>query len=185
MKWDRIKTIKLLLLSFAITFLLQIYDHLVKCRGEFIVSDFIDEIISVKSLWLLLVVVVIVFVCLLFESDRMFKYRYYIATTIFLLCVILGVNGSSIGLVTSYFGVTDNDIFLGTSRTIRSDEWACFTPMTWSQYYGAHPFSYYSEIIRATSTDVFLEYGQPIRSFLSVFRITSDSRSGRTDRTVQ
>ncbi len=98
----------------------------------------------------------------------LYKYRYFIAFAIFALCVALGLTGSSIGMWCTYFGVPDNDVLLGVSRPIRSDEWALFTPLAFSQY--ANGFGYFSDIARGCPTDVFMEYGQAVLDPLVVFR---------------
>lgn len=102
--------------------------------------------------------------------DFVFKYRYIFSAIVFILCVIFGINGSSIGMFCNTFSSGEENVLFGTSRQIRSDEWATMTPMLWSQYFGSHPFSYFSNIVRGTSTDVFLEYGQPVASFLMIFK---------------
>lgn len=94
--------------------------------------------------------------------------RYWIAAAVFALCVALGINGSSIGMWCQYFGEPESQTLLGISRGIRSDEWALFTPLAFSQYFAG--FGYFSDIVRAAPTDVFFEYGQPILSPLMVFR---------------
>ncbi len=101
-------------------------------------------------------------------GELIYKYRYCIALVLFVLCVIFGVNGSSIGCWLDYLGIGDDGVLLGTSRPIRSDEWALSTPFAISQY--SNDFGYFSDIIRATNTDVFLEYGTPVLSIAEIFR---------------
>ncbi|MBO5468956.1 MAG: hypothetical protein J6A03_04290 [Lachnospiraceae bacterium] len=100
-----------------------------------------------------------------------FKYRYLIAAILFAFCVFFELNGSSIGIWCQKYGVKDANLLLGISRLIRSDEWSVSTPMMLSQYYNAAGrFPYFSETIRGTLTDVFLEYGQPVKSIAMIFR---------------
>ncbi len=96
------------------------------------------------------------------------KKRYLIAAILFVLAVILGLNGSSIGMWCAYFGQSDKGILLGLSRAIRSDEWAVFTPLAFAQ--AAAGFPYFNEIVRATTTDMFLGYGQAVLNPLIIFR---------------
>lgn len=96
------------------------------------------------------------------------KKRYFIVGALFVLAVILGLNGSSIGMWCAYFGQPDKGILLGLSRAIRSDEWAVFTPLAFAQV-AAH-FPYFNEIVRATPTDMFLGYGQTVLNPLIIFR---------------
>ena len=103
-------------------------------------------------------------------GEWLFKYRYYIAIVIFLLCILFEVSGSSIG-IWKEFGMSDVEntgVILGTSRKIRSDEWAVLTPMTFSQKFDG--FKYFSDIIRGDKTDVFIVYGLPTLNLMQVFR---------------
>ena len=102
--------------------------------------------------------------------DALFNARFFLAGSAFVLCVLFEFTGSSIGCWSQLLGQADNDILLGVSRAIRSDEWAVFTPMAWAQYYAEQPFQYFNEVIRGCPTDVFLEYGQAVFSILMIFR---------------
>lgn len=88
--------------------------------------------------------------------NLLFKYRYYLAALLLLLCVLFEISGSSIGMWSNYLGVEDGGVLLGTSREIRSDEWAVSIPMVKSQYYiVSGSFSRSNDIIRAAATDAF------------------------------
>lgn len=105
------------------------------------------------------------------KIDYVYKYRWLIAGVIFVLCVIFEINGSSIGEWNRLLGIADNDLLLGTSRAIRIDEWGLSTPLALSQYFDSQgAFSYFSNVVRGASTDVFLEYGQPVRDIAVIFR---------------
>ncbi|MCR5592137.1 MAG: hypothetical protein K6F79_00125 [Saccharofermentans sp.] len=143
---------------------------MVEVRCVFDKHTYKEMVLSPRFLYVVLFTGIISFAVMLLGFERIFKYRYHIVTVIFVLSVVLRVSGSSIGMIAGWIGYTDSDVLYGASRLIRVDEWAVFTPMTWSQYYGDEPFSYFSSIIRATPTDVFIVYGLPIRSFLMIFR---------------
>ena len=166
----RINTIITLLLSLSGAVLFVIYDYLVRSHRSINLVEIILSFMTIKSIAILALGITIGLAIQLIGTERIFKYRYIIAAVLFILGVAFGITGSSIGMVTQYLGGEDHDILFGISRGIRSDEWALFTPLSWSQYYGAEPFSYFSNIVRATQTDVFLEYGQPIFSPLMIFR---------------
>ncbi len=168
--WNRNKTIKLLSITIVASFLFITYAYLVETHLGFDKHTYIKMLLSLRSLYVVLFALFVSFSTLLLGAERVFKYRYLIAFILFAITVVLGISGSSIGMITQYLGSTDSDLLFGVSRPIRTDEWAVFTPMTWSQYYGDTPFSYFSDIVRATATDVFVEYGQPVRSFLMIFR---------------
>lgn len=169
-EWNLNKTVKLLIYTIVISVLFITYVYLVECRCIFDKHTYKEMVLSPRFLYVVLFTGCVSFSVLLMGVNRLFKYRYVVACLLFALSVVSGVSGSSIGMVTEWFNSPDSDVLYGVSRLIRLDEWAVFTPMTWSQYYGDEPFSYFSSIIRATPTDVFIEYGQPVRSFLMVFR---------------
>lgn len=103
-------------------------------------------------------------------GNCLYKYRYFIAIILFILCVLFEISGSSIG-IWKEFGVTDvedDGVIWGTSRAIRSDEWAVLTPMMFSQQFDG--FKYFSDIIRADKTDVFIVYGSPVLNLMQIFR---------------
>lgn len=103
-------------------------------------------------------------------SCFIFKYRYYIAVTIFILCIIFQISGSSIGEWKNFVAsnITSEGVLLGESRTIRSDEWAVLTPMTFSQKFDG--FNYFSNLIRGEKTDVFMIYALPVLNVMQIFR---------------
>ena len=83
--------------------------------------------------------------------DWIFKYRYWIALIIFILCIVFELSGSSIGAWGTFIQTdqTDDGVIFGKSREIRSDEWAVLTPMTFSQSFDG--FNYFSNIINFLS----------------------------------
>ena len=103
--------------------------------------------------------------------DKIYKFRYVIAAVILLVCMIFQINGSSIGCwdgVTGYN--TDTGILAGTSRAIRSDEWAVSTPMALSQK--ANNYEYFNSNIRGGyASDMFIVYGQPVKDVSIIFRV--------------
>ena len=100
-------------------------------------------------------------------AERLYQLRYLVAVVILLFCVLFEISGSSIGFWSVLLDGTyessaqDNSgDLLGSSRSIRTDEWAVSTPMAFSQEYnytGKYP--YFSETIRGDSTDAFIVYG--------------------------
>lgn len=104
------------------------------------------------------------------SGEWIYKYRYYIAIVLFILCVLFEISGSSIGCWKDFVAsdVSDDGVILGKSRTIRSDEWAVLTPMTFSQNFNG--FKYFSDIIRADKTDIFMVYGLPTLNIVQIFR---------------
>ena len=110
---------------------------------------------------------------MLLQIIIIYRFRYVFALVVLALCVIFELNGSSIAEWGAYLGypIGDRGILIGTSRGIRGDEYATLTPLMLSQYHGeSAAFSYFSEIVRGTSTDVFMEYGAPVRDLAVLFR---------------
>ena len=101
---------------------------------------------------------------------KIYQYRYYIAVIVFLLCVIFEISGSSIGAWQDFIPIDgiEDGVILGKSRMIRTDEWAVLSPMTFSQFFDG--FHYFSDIIRADKTDVFMVYGLPVLNIMQLFR---------------
>ena len=127
---------------------------------------------------LLLLLLIYSFIGLHFIVDihamyhNIYKYRYFLAACIVVFVVAFELNGSSIGMWNDYLPQDANtesrETVFGTARAIRSDEWALQTPFALSQQYTG--YKYFSDIIRATPTDVEVVYGQPINSWLNIFR---------------
>lgn len=102
--------------------------------------------------------------------QRIFGHRFLIGAMVVAVCTLLQLSGSSINEWNEFIGDGENydTVLAGESRSIRSDEWAVFTPMAFSQT--ASGFQYYSEVLRGTATDAFIEYGQPVKDWAVVFR---------------
>lgn len=103
-------------------------------------------------------------------GKNIYKYRYWIALVVFVLCILFEISGSSIGCWKMFVNsnVTDDGVIIGKSRSIRSDEWAVLTPMSFSQKFDG--FKYFSNLLRGTSTDVFMVYGLPTLNLMEIFR---------------
>ena len=92
---------------------------------------------------------------------KIYTYRWYIGMAFWILCVLLEIHGSSIGLYSDLFHESGtNTVLFGKNRPIRSDEWLVNTPLALSQYF--NDFSYFSQIVRGELTDMFIVYGQPV-----------------------
>lgn len=86
--------------------------------------------------------------------DFIYKYRYYISFLIIAICVLFQIHGSSINEL-NIFNVNHNPL-LGISRPIRADEYDINTLLAFSPY--PNHFGYFSDIIRAMSTDMFIVF---------------------------
>lgn len=130
------------------------------------------QAVYMKETYLIATVFLVFFLAVLFKGEKIFKlcyqYRFLIAFVVFVLCVCFEINGSSLGIWAGYFEPHDTGNIVGVSRAIRSDEWAVSTPMMISQYY--NDFSYFSDIVRGTQTDMYLVYGQAVADIAIIFR---------------
>lgn len=106
-------------------------------------------------------------------AEFLYRYRFLIAAAVWILCIIFKINGSSIAYWGEHLGIDldSRGLLLGTSRGIRADEWATYTPMMLSQQYNSDgAFPYFSEVIRGTTTDTFIVYGLPVKDIAVLFR---------------
>lgn len=103
-------------------------------------------------------------------GDFVYKYRYYLAIILLIICVVFELNGSSIGCWNQFLntGVEKTNEIFGKSRRVRADEWATFTPMMFSQKFDG--FHWFSNILGGGGTDVFLIYALPVLNLMQIFR---------------
>ena len=114
---------------------------------------------------------------LLYSADRfrkiprwLIRHRFALSGAVLVICCVLGVSGSSIGIWPQYLGDDGirNTLF-GIPRGIRSDEWAVNTPFIFSQVEtGAQEVS---PVIRGGNTSVTLSPALPAWTFSVLFRI--------------
>ncbi len=105
------------------------------------------------------------------NTQNLFKYRWVIGFLLLMILVALEINGSSLGVWSKVLpnGTTEETgIIIGSNRELRSDEWALFTPMAMSQYHNDYKIN--NNLIRATDTDVYMVYGQPVKNWSIIFR---------------
>lgn len=103
-------------------------------------------------------------------GDMLYRWRYLFAVLVFVVCVTLEISGTSIAMWAEQLGVpkeTAGDV-LGEARLIRSDEWNVSTPLALSQYHS--DFSYFSDIVQGSETDMYIVYGQPVLHYSVIFR---------------
>lgn len=150
-----------------------IYGYIVMVTNAISTNSFgkLGEYFCNYRAWLFVLGITIFIILCYRYRGIIYRQRFVIAIIVFIICIFFEINGSSIGMWCNYLGVEDKDILLGISRLFRSDEWAVSTPMMISQYYDApQTFSYFSHTLRGCSTDIFLEYGQPVKDILMLFR---------------
>lgn len=86
--------------------------------------------------------------------------------------MIFQINGSSIGCIDEVTGYNvDSGILMGSSKAIRSDEWAVSTPMAIAQ--DANNYRYTNSNLRGGyDSDMFIVYGQPVKDISIIFRFS-------------
>lgn len=162
------------ILSIILAILLESYIVLIENANlflEFSNHDFFN-LFSVKEFLVFFVIFLIIFYILLDEAKRVkalnfiYAYRLPLAVLVIVFAVIFQIHGSSINQL-NIFNVGHRPLF-GVPRPIRSDEFIVNTPFAFSQYF--NNFSYFSEIVRGTLTDMFIIYGQPALDIGMLFR---------------
>lgn len=167
------KSNKQKLIISTIVFLLSIIINVYMSNLDIFTLYMPRETIGVRNILISIIYILSVLV-ILKGFNFIYEYRYLIAITLFVLCVWLKLNGSSIAMWSQYINTGESinsGLVFGMPRAIRSDEWALYTPMALSQYYNlSGSFPYFSDTVRAASTDVFLVYGQPVKDIAIIFR---------------
>ncbi len=154
------------------------YRQLIYFGGEVAISDIFSQ------LWLKVLVIGAIgfFVCFAISffgyrfltplGNLLYRWRYVVAVVVLAVCVLMNLNGSSIGCWTGILADgQDGGVLFGANRAVRSDEWAVNTPMAFAQYYdpqGAYP--YFGQVMRGATTDSFIVYGQPVWDIAVLFR---------------
>lgn len=99
--------------------------------------------------------------------NYIYIYRLPLACILIIFAVIFQIHGSSINQL-HWFDVNHSPL-VGISRYFRTDEFNVHTPLALSQY--KNNFSYFSDIFRGTTTDMFIIYGQPVLDIGMIFRL--------------
>lgn len=156
-----------LLIAFIIAFLVAMY--YTKTRTFFVID----------RIFLLTAILFFIELHFILKLDKMYgfiyKYRYQIALSAFLIAIIFNYNGSSIGVYNEIIQGESNDKYfspvLGKYRSIRSDEWVVNTPIFISQAIDKDsPFSYNNDNLRGTSTDMNTVVAAPVKDILILAR---------------
>lgn len=175
MKYDsELKIFKNVILSIFLSFFIESYIVLVENNNlifNFSSFDFIN-LFSIKEFTLFFVFMMVIFY-ILFDKNKkiqlfnfLYTYRLHISILLVIVAVIFQIHGSSINEM-NLFHIHHKPL-LGVSRPIRTDEYAVNTMFAFSQY--VNGFGYFSDIVRAITTDMFIIYGQPVLDIATIFR---------------
>ena len=165
------------LISNTLLFIIFIIINVYLCNKNNIYKFGYNEKLIIRSIFILIFYLLITFLIIKGWNEGwniIFKHRYKIVLFLFIICIAMELNGSSIAMWSQYISAgnnVDTGTIFGVPRAIRSDEWSLNTPMALSQYYNySGSFPYFSDIVRGTATDVFLVYGQPVWDIGVIFR---------------
>ena len=95
--------------------------------------------------------------------DFIIKYRYVIALLVFIICVSVKLNGSSIGVYDTIFGKEDPNVMteiFGKGRPIRGDEFNVQVPYFFSQTY--NDFKLNSNYMSLSGQNMIIGYNSPV-----------------------
>lgn len=152
-----------------VSFLVDLYVLAIETQLNF--GNLIDQF-SFKKFFVFFILSFIMFRVLYDDElrksifDFIYKYRYPLSFLIIIICTIFQIHGSSINEL-NIFHINHHPLF-GISRFMRNDEYGVNTLMAFSQYY--NNFAYFSDIFRATPTDMFIIYGQAVLDISVIFR---------------
>ena len=167
------KNVSAIILSIITSFLIESYITIVEnfylIEGNYL-HDFIN-LFSYKEFIIFFILFIIVYYILLDDDKKdkvfnfIYKYRYPLSLILIAIAVLFQIHGSSISEL--HLNSSHHTLF-GIPRTIRSDEFNVNTMLAFSQY--PNNFSYFSEIVRGSLTDMFIVYGQPAWDVGMLFR---------------
>ena len=167
------KNVSAIILSIITSFLIESYITIVEnfylIEGNYL-HDFIN-LFSYKEFIIFFILFIIVYYILLDDDKKdkvfnfIYKYRYPLSLILIAIAVLFQIHGSSISEL--HLNSSHHTLF-GIPRAIRSDEFNVNTMLAFSQY--PNNFSYFSEIVRGSLTDMFIVYGQPAWDVGMLFR---------------
>ncbi len=162
-----------IIFSFIISFFIECYVILIDNAD--LVQNFSNSFFKHFSIYEFTIFFIIFFILfyILFDETRkdkvlnfIYTYRLPLSLLVIVIAVIFQIHGSSINEL-NFFGVNHKTL-LGVSRPIRGDEYVVNTMFAFSQY--LNDFAYFSDIVRASTTDMFIIYGQPVLDIGMIFR---------------
>ena len=138
------------------------------------------QFISKNRIMLLAMIYMFIGIHFVFKLSNMYEYihknRYKIACAFLLFVTVFKYSGSSITSFHEFTGLQPNfddsryHTLLGKVRTIRTDEWATSTTYLLSQGNSANAFSYFSNVLRGTETEMFTVAKAPVLDILMLGR---------------
>lgn len=114
-------------------------------------------------------------ILLLFDLNKIVKYRYFLAFLLLILLVLGKFSGSSLGF---YDGMLHdntkeykNSTLLGTPRGIRGDEWATEKPLYFAQIMGNNKLEYFNNNLYLKGGDMVISAFAPVNDLIIITRL--------------
>lgn len=179
LKENKIKVIIVTLFSLCMAVLCRIYAELEMWLGiigeGLSLGPIINLVFANWQIWVMFILILAITSLLVFckkAREIVYKYRYAFAGSVFVLCVIFEISGSSMGQWCNDFGIADKDVLVGISRPVRSDEYGLATPYFISQGVSKseNAYEYFSDYANGMESDMFMGVRQPIKHILSILR---------------
>ena len=141
-----------------------------------IFRKYYPEFISKNRIMLVSIIFMFIGIHFVFKLSEMYEWihknRYKIACAFLLFVTVFKYSGSSIvnfnGQIQPHMDDRKYHTLLGTARMIRTDEWATSTTYILSQAKNINPFSYFSNVLRGTNTDMFTLVNSPVYDILMI-----------------
>lgn len=105
-------------------------------------------------------------------AEKLIRYRWAFAALVFIVCVLLKLHGSSIGMFNAYLPTVSDPAaaqqysLIGKERYLRSDEWVVQTPAYFSQNYNG--YSLYSDKMGIYGENMIIDYYAPVISPVTI-----------------
>lgn len=138
------------------------------------------QYISKNRMMLLAMIYMFIGIHFVFKLSNMYEFihknRYKIACAFLLFVTIFKYSGSSITSYHEFLSIQPNyddsryHTLFGKVRTIRTDEWATSTTYLLSQANSENAFSYFSNVLRGTITEMFTVAKAPVLDILMLGR---------------
>ena len=168
------KNVLNIIISITLSILVETYITLIE--NSYLINNYSNHdfiaLFSYKEFIVFLITFLIIFY-IIFDKDKkeklfnfIYKYRLSLSFAIIIIAVVFQIHGSSINELNLFH--VDHKTLLGISRPLRSDEYVVNTMLAFSQY--MNDFSYFSDIVRGSLTDMFIIYGQPTLDVGAIFR---------------
>jgi len=175
MRFNRHKILSVIVVAFSALLLAAFFEHINGIRhlytegaatGSQMISAFfnVSRLLTLRSLYRVMLISVVIFYLMIHFIvkikvfyDMVFRYRYVIASLLFLFLLVNKIHFSSIGQYDIYIQTGMGSRYVaplfGYPNAIRSDEWLVTTPVQLSAQFDPEPYGRFNYIARGTATE--------------------------------